>query len=184
MLEITVPRMEFFDNDLQEFIIYEEVTLELEHSLVSLSKWESKWEIPFLGDKEKTDGQTIDYIRCMTISPDVPPETYNHLTSEIVNKVNEYIASSQTATWFDEAKNQPKGNKETITAELIYYWMIALTIPFECQNWHLNRLLTLVKVCNIKNEPTKGGRKMSRSEQAARNRALNEKRRAEMKTKG
>lgn len=183
MLEITVPSLDFWDEEKLEFVDTEAVTLKLEHSLVSLSKWESKWEIPFLGDDPRTSEQTIDYIKAMTLNDNVPPDVYARLTDEIVEQVSEYIAAKQTATWFAE-KPQPKGRKETITAEVIYYWMIALTIPFECQDWHLNRLLTLVKVCNQKNAPQK---KLSRSEIAqrnAKNRELNEQRKAQLKTTG
>lgn len=181
MLELNIPEQEFYDYENEEFVIREAVTLELEHSLVSLSKWESKWEIPFLTDNEKTDEQTLDYVRCMTITPDVPPHTYDALTPEQHSQIGEYINSKQTATWFSD-KQQKRPNREVITSELIYYWMVSLTIPFECQEWHLNRLLTLVRVCNEKNNPNK--KKMSRSEMAARNRELNAQRRAQMKTEG
>lgn len=181
MLEINIPEQEFYDYKNEEFVTREAVTLELEHSLVSLSKWESKWEIPFLTDNEKTDEQTLDYVRCMTITPDVSPHTYDALTPEQHNQIGAYINAKQTATWFSD-KQQKRPNREVITSELIYYWMVSLTIPFECQEWHLNRLLTLVRVCNEKNNPNK--KKMSRSEAAARNRELNSQRRAQMKTKG
>lgn len=181
MLEINIPEQEFYDYENEEFITREAVTLELEHSLVSLSKWESKWEIPFLTDNEKTDEQTLDYVRCMTITPDVPPHAYDALTPEQHSQIGEYINAKQTATWFSD-KQHKRPNREVITSELIYYWMVSLTIPFECQEWHLNRLLTLVRVCNEKNNPNK--KKMSRSEAAARNRDLNAQRRAQMKTEG
>lgn len=181
MLEITVPKREFFDDSTQEFIEQPEVKLVLEHSLVSLSKWESKWELPFLTDKEKTDEQTLDYIKCMTLTPDVPALIYDNLSEQNLRQINDYINAKQTATWFSD-KNKKKPGREIITSELIYYWMISLTIPFECQEWHLNRLLTLVRVCNEKNNPNK--KKMSRSEIAARNRELNAQRRAQTNSNG
>lgn len=182
MLRITIPETEYFDHEKEEFIKVEEVVLELEHSLVSLSKWESKWKKPFLEDSERTDAQTIDYVRMMSVSGEISDETLYRLTQAHIDQVGEYLNDSMTATWFNEPK-KTSGRKEVITAEIIYYWMISLTIPFECQYWHLNRLLTLIKVCNHKNDPGKS-KKMSKSELASRNRALNEQRRAQMKTSG
>ena len=151
---------EGWDEKTQQFVDPEYVTLKLEHSLVSLSKWESKWCKPFLSKESKSPEETIDYIRCMTIDDDVDPVVYALITNEHINQVNDYIAAPMTATTFYEDKTSSK-SKETITSELVYYWMVALTIPFECQYWHLNRLLTLVRVCNIKNSPPK---KRSKSE--------------------
>lgn len=180
MLNITIPVTENFDETKNMFVYSEVTTLTLEHSLASLSKWESKWEIPFLGDEVKTSEQTIDYIKAMTLSPDVDPEIYNYLTDENIKQVSDYIAAKMTATWFAEAKRTP-GVKEVVTSELIYYWMVALTIPFECETWHLARLLTLIKVCNQKNAPKK---KMAPGDLAARNRKLNEERKAKLQTNG
>lgn len=179
MLTITIPAIELYDEVAEEFISSPETKLELEHSLVSISKWESKWEKPFLSDEQKSTEETIDYIRAMTVTPDVPPNTYSNLTGEHVKEISDYIDSKMTATWFNETKTS--GRKEIITSEIVYYWMITLNIPFECQDWHFERLLTLIKVCNEKNAPAK---KMSRSEIAARNRALNAQRKAQMKTSG
>ena len=183
MLEITIPARELYDQLKQEFIEQPEVKLVLEHSLVSLSKWESKWEIPFLSDDPRTDEQTIDYIRMMDLSPDTPDHAFDRLTDEIIEQVSNYLNAKMTATWFNEPKKSSR-RKEVITAEIIYHWMIALSIPFECQHWHLSRLLTLIKVCNEKNTPEKDRKKMSRSELAARNRSLNAKRRAQLKSSG
>ena len=141
MLKITVPSSEQWDESKQEFVYTKECTLELEHSLVSLSKWESKWCKPFNSKTDKTYEETIDYIRCMTLNSNVDPSVYSCLTNENINEINNYIEALMTATWFSK-ESQGKSNSEQITAELIYYWMIALGIPFECQKWHLNRLLT------------------------------------------
>lgn len=180
MLQITIPAIELWDEGKQEFVYGNEQVLQLEHSLVSLSKWESKWEKPFLSKEGKTTEETIDYIKCMTITPNVDAEVYNRLTDSIISQVDNYIDAPMTATWFSENKNSTS-TTEQITAELIYYWMIALNIPFECQEWHLNRLITLIRVCNIKNQPPK---KMSRRSILSRNAALNEARRKKYNTKG
>ena len=180
MLRITIPAEEFWDEVNEEFIYTKEQTLQLEHSLVSLSKWESKWCKAFLTKQEKTFEETLDYIKCMTITQNVDPEVYNYLTNKNIEEINNYINAPMTATYFSDDKTV-KPSREQITAELIYYWMIALNIPFECQKWHLNRLLTLIKVCNIKNQPPK---KRSRKEIMSRNAALNAARRKRLNTKG
>lgn len=181
MLLITVPGVEAYDEEKEEFVQLEkEQTLQLEHSLVSLHKWESKWCKAFLGRVEKTDEEMLDYIKCMTITQNVKPDTYNRLTNENLEQIRDYINAPMTATYFSEDKNN-KGGREIVTAELIYYWMIALNIPFECRKWHLNSLLTLVKVCNIKNSPPK---KRSKKEIMSRNAAINAARRKQLNTKG
>ena len=179
MLRIVIPGQEFWDEEKQEFINTKEQVLQLEHSLISLSKWESKWCKVFLSKQEKTAEETIDYIKCMTITPNVDPEVYNRLTKENIKEIEDYIAAPMTATYFSSNENKP--SHEQVTSELIYYWMIALTIPFECEKWHLNRLLTLIKVCNIKNQPPK---KMGKREIMSRNAALNAARRKQLNTKG
>lgn len=180
MLRITIPAQELWDSDKQEFIYTKEQVLQLEHSLVSVSKWEAKWCKTFLSKKEKTYEETVDYIKCMTITQNVDPDVYNYLTEENMKEINNYISAPMTATWFSDERTG-SANNEQVTSELIYYWMIALNVPFECQKWHLNRLLTLIRVCNIKNKPPK---KMSKSEIMSRNAALNAARRKQLGTKG
>lgn len=186
MLQITIPAsksMEWWDEGLQQFVYtkaIKEQTLMLEHSLVSLSKWESKWCKPFLTKQQKTDEETIDYIKCMTVTPNVDPEVYTRLTRENYRQIEEYISAPMTATTFSEDRTT-KGSREIITSELIYYWMIALRIPPEYQKWHLNRLLTLIRICNIKNEPPK---KRSKRDIMSRNTALNAARRKQLNSNG
>ena len=180
MLTITVPAFEMWDEKNEKFVNIKECTLQLEHSLISLSKWESKWCKPFLFTKEKTEEETLDYVRCMTLTSRVSPEVYYGLTSENIKAINRYIEAPMTATCFGADRNG-RGNREIVTSELIYYWMIALNIPFECQKWHLNRLLTLIRVCNIKNQPAK---KMSRRGIMSSNAALNAARRKQLGTNG
>lgn len=180
MLQITIPSGEFFDERTESFVTVKEQTLQLEHSLVSLSKWESKWNKSFLSIKEKSFEESIDYIRCMTITQNVDPLVYQNITPSILSKISDYIDLPMTATTFKDDNNRGHSG-EIITSEIIYYWMISNGIPFECQKWHLNRLLTLIRVCAIKNQPAK---KMGKNELANRNRALNAARRSRLHTKG
>ena len=181
MLLVEVPiSPEGWDEEKEEFVKGKVYTLQLEHSLVSLSKWESKYCKPFLSKEEKTSEEILDYIKFMTIAHNVPDDVYRRLSSDNLREISDYINAPMTATTFFEDKNS-KSSREIITSELIYYWMIALTIPFECQKWHLNRLLTLVRVCNIKNSPPK---KMSKRDVMSRNAALNAARRKKLNTNG
>ena len=180
MLTIIVKGDEVYDETTQEFDTKGDVVLELEHSLVSLSKWESKHEKAFLGKDEKTREEVLDYILDMIVSENPPAGILDRLSADNYRAINEYVEAKMTATWFNEPPNQAP-QREVVTSELIYYWMISYTIPFECQYWHLSRLLTLIKVCNVKNAPAK---KSSSSEIAARNRELNAQRRAKYKTNG
>lgn len=182
MLQLTIPTIEMYDDDKEEFVYVKGQTLRLEHSLVSISKWESKWCKPFLTKKRKSEEETLDYIRCMTLTQNVNPELYNHITDEQIGQVNEYIDAPMTATWFSNNNKTGKPSTEQVTSELIYYWMITLNIPVdECQKWHLNRLLTLIKVCNIKNQPPK---KMDKKSLLSRNAELNAARRKRLNTRG
>lgn len=182
MLTIEIPiSPEGWDEAKQEFVESRTQSLQLEHSLISLSKWESKWHKPFLSTKEMTDEETLDYIKCMTLTKNVKPDVYNHITRENMNDVVNYIGDPMTATTFYKDE-KGANNRETVTSELIYYWMIASNIPFDpCQKWHLNRLITLIRVCGIKNTPPK---KRSRREIMSRNAALNAARRQQMNSKG
>lgn len=180
MLVIDIPAKELFNEATCEFIPVKAQKVTLEHSLISISKWEAKWQKPFLSKEKKSIEESIDYIRCMTLTPNVDPNVYYAITPEILNKVNAYIDSPMTATTFQTLDGK-KGKSQTITSELIYYWMIALGIPFECQKWHLNRLLTLVKVCDIKSNPRK---KMSKRDILARNQQMNAERRARLNSRG
>ena len=181
MLRIAVPiSPEGWDEKTERFVEAKIKVLQLEHSLVSLSKWESKWCKPFLSKIEMTHEETIDYIKCMTITQNVDPEVYDHLTAENIDDVVKYINAPMTATTFSEEKVS-KANREIVTAELIYYWMIALQIPHEWEKRHLNRLLTLIRVCNIKNQPPK---KRSKRDIMSRNAAINAARRQQLNSKG
>lgn len=179
MLVITIPATEEFDEIKGEFLYTKEQTLQLEHSLISISKWESKWCKPFLSKNEKTKDEVMDYIKCMTLN-NVGDDAYRCLTQENLNAINKYIEAPMSATYFNEDKNG-KSSREVVTSELIYYWMIALQIPFECQKWHLNRLLTLIRVCNVKNAPPK---KMGKRATASQYAQLNAARRQRMNSKG
>ena len=180
MLRITIPAIELWDENKEEFINTKEQTLQLEHSLISLSKWESKWNKPFFSKDTKTEEEELDYIKCMTITQNVDPNVYKFIPLNVREEIKEYINAPMSATWFSEDKNT-KSSSEQITSELIYYWMVAQNIPFECDKWHLNRLITLIKICNIKSQPPK---KMGKKAIMSRNAALNAARRKQLNTKG
>lgn len=179
MLRIVVPGVEQFNEATEEFITTKEQALQLEHSLVSLSKWEGKHHKPFLTKEPKTEAETVDYIRCMTLTQNVDPNVYTALTAENLRQVKEYIDESMTATTFP--KDRGSSSREIVTAEIIYYWMISNNIPFECQKWHLSRLLTLINVCHAKAGPR---RKMPRSKIIRDNDALNEIRLKKFRSRG
>lgn len=184
MLWVDVPDTELFDEETSSFTLVKGARLQLEHSLVSLSKWESKWKKPFLKEEEKTMEELRDYIRCMTITQNVRPEVYKFITPSIFKEVDNYINDSMTATWFKEdSKKGPKGR--IVTSELIYYWMTLYKIPFECEKWHLNRLLTLIRVCGAEtNAANQTGKRKNRRDIAAERTALNESRLKKLGTKG
>lgn len=180
MLEIVVPAKEFYDEATNRFTKSKAQILQLEHSLISIYKWEAKWHKAFLGKEPRTDEESLDYVRCMTINKGVDELTYLSITHALSDQIKSYIEDTMTATKFFGDKDGPT-NKDTITAELIYYWMIELHIPMEFEKRHLNQLLTLIHVCNFKNGPQK---KMPRKETRSRNKAINDARRKQLNTTG
>lgn len=181
MLNITVQIEESFNQKTNEFSLPFTFDLQLEHSLVSLSKWESFFKKPFLTNKDKTPEEMFWYIQAMAVTPNVPPEVFQNLSSDNIDAIQSYISDKMTATWFSDKVEPVKAQQQVITSELIYYWMISMQIPVEFEHWHLNRLLTLIRVCNEKNKPEK---KMSKREMASRRRELNEQRLKQYGTSG
>lgn len=184
------PSIEMWDPAKEEFIKTEEISetkITLEHSLVSISKWESKWKQAFLKKSEKTPEQVIDYIKCMTIDNGIPDNVYEHIPSDEIKRITNYIEDRMTATYINQRPEyNKKESKDVVTSELIYYWMIANQIPFECERWHLNRLMTLIQICSVKNAAMYGGKK-NRSKTNSllkHNTALNNARRAQTGSKG
>lgn len=180
MLKIIVPGTEFYNEVDATFSTVEDTVLQLEHSLVSLSKWESEFQIPFLSSNDKTTEQVYTYIKAMILTPNYPDNIASFFSQQNLAEVNEYIDSKESATTFGEMPKQ-RGRGEIITSELIYYWMVAFNIPFECETWHLNRLFALIRICNVKNSKPK---KLSSGEIAQRNRELNAQRKAALGTTG
>ena len=180
MLTIKIPDTEYYNEEISQFVSVKERTIDLEHSLVSLSKWEAKWCKPFLGKDQKTSEEVRDYIRCMIIDRNVPDNILYALSKQQEKQIVDYIDEKMTATTFSDISSASK-NREVITSEIIYYWMISLNIPFECQKWHLNRLLTLIRVCSIKNAPPK---KMGRNSVLSRNAQINAARKKQLNTRG
>lgn len=181
MLELNIPGGEVYLEDEECFKDVKPITLRLEHSLVSLSKWEAKWRKPFLDAKSpKTYEESIDYIRCMTLNQNVDPVVYKLLTKDMMVKVDSYLNAEMTATTFSNTRNGSP-NRQVVTSELIYYWMFGYGISIECQKWHLSRLMTLIRIFDVKSN---GDKKMGRSEILAQNRALNDARRRAAKSKG
>lgn len=179
-----MPEQEKYDEISEEFIKIKKTTLKLEHSLLSIKKWESKWHKPYLGNDDKSIPEILDYISCMTLNKEsVNPMVYRFLNEEDVKKIIDYIKDPMTATWFSGNNRIGASNKygEVVTAEIIYYWMISLQVPVEFEKWHLNQLLTLLKVISIKNG---GEKKMSKKDAAIQRKMLNEQRRKKYKTKG
>lgn len=181
-LILKVPAQSGFDSDRNEFVEVKETTLQLEHSLISLKKWEQKYHKPFL-DKEhdKTAEEWIYYVECMTMTQNVDPNVYKYMSMDTLRQITEYIEDPMTATWFsDSPQSKAKQNKEIVTAEIVYYWMIELNIPIQFEKWHLNQLLTLIRVINIKHD----SKKMGKKEQAMQRSALNAQRRAKAHSRG
>lgn len=177
MLEIHVDSEEMYQDGVG-FVKIDAYDVTLEHSLVSLSKWESKWEKPFMGNEELTDEEVISYIRCMVVEGELPDRFELTIGEENLSRISSYINAKMSATFFND-RSSARG-KDVITSELIYYWMIAMNIPFECQYWHFSRLMTLIQVCEAKNNP----KKMGRQELMARQRELNNQRRKQMNSRG
>ena len=180
MLIVSIPELEGFDEETGEFVSMPGGTLHLEHNLISLSKWESITHKHLIGNKEITDEEMALYIKCMITDEEYNPELLDRIPASEVVRISEYMADTMTATTFVKSGNE-SGSGEYISSELIYYWMIACQIPIECEKWHINRLLTLIRVCNEKNQPDK---KMSQTEIMSRNRELNRARRKALGTKG
>lgn len=180
MLSISIPEFEIYDERTNRIETIKSREIQLEHSLVSISKWESRWKKPFLTSTQKTKEETIDYIRCMTMTQNVDPRIYQGMSSAHIKMVNNYIDDPMTATTFKKATSK-KAQAQVITSEIIYYWMISLEIPMECQKWHLNRLLTLIRVCDEKSQPSK---KMSKKDVMSQYRSLNAARRSKYGTRG
>ena len=182
MLLVELPEREWFDENKDEFVISKKESFQIEHSLVSLSKWESKWCKPFLSKEQKTNEEILDYIRCMTTTQNVNPAVYEGVPASIFAQIEDYINAPMTATWFSDRQSR-KSSQKVITAEVIYYWMIAHNVPMECQKWHLNRLLTLIRVCEIESTPA-NAKKSNKREMLNSRAALNQARRAQLNTKG
>lgn len=173
MLELTIDDTSLWDPKTERFYDLKGQTLVLEHSLVSLSKWEEKWHKPFFTSNALTNEEIIDYIRCMTVNRNVDPLVYNCLTDAQFKAIEEYIADQHTATWFSNSAKE-HGPKTIITAERIYHLMFAYGIDKDCEKWHLNRLLTQIRVEYEESKPKK---KQSKRELADHHRALNAARR-------
>ena len=178
MLELELPGEEWFNDETQEFQYGKPTVLRLEHSLVSIAKWEAIWKKPFLSNKNKTVEETVDYIRCMTISQNVNPDVYTRLSNRELEIIKNYIQEERTATTFAQTE---KHSRRIVTSELIYFWMSQYNIPIECQKWHFSRLMALIRIANAENTPKKS---MSKQAILSQNRSLNAARRKAMRTKG
>jgi len=180
MLTIVIEAMDLFDEESNTFSRSEEIVMEMEHSLLSLSKWESKYQKPFLTKDEKSKKEIFDYLKAMVVTPGVDLDALYTLPNEKLIQIQEYIDSKESATTFGELPDH-RGPNEVITSELIYFWMFSFQIPIQCETWHLNRLFSLIRIFGIKNSKPK---KMSAQEVAMRNREINEQRRRELGTRG
>lgn len=180
MLTITLPPARFFNEETEEFVSFPKTTLKLEHSLISVSKWESKWKKSYLSSNGLNRDEFLDYVRCMSLDPNMDPATVLRIRPEDATKILEYIRDPMTATTFSKHGNRSHGRQSIVTAEIIYYWMVSFGIPFECEKWHLNRLLALIEVCGAKQNPSK----MNAMDAASMRRAMNESRRKKYGTRG
>lgn len=180
MLTVKIEDADFFDELSETFMHVKGQTIQLEHSLVSISKWEAKWQKPFLSREPKTREETVDYIKAMTITQNVNPLLYTLITDKQIMEINKYVDNPMTATTISKQEGKG-GSSKIMTSEEIYYYMVAYQIPFECQKWHFNRLMMLIRICDEKNKPKK---KMRKGEIARRNRSLNAARKAKLHTHG
>ena len=181
-MTLVIPGRELYNEEQNEFFTTKDTVLQLEHSLISISLWESKWHKAYLKrDDKRTLEETIDYVRCMTLNKGVDPNVYYNITDKEFDKILSYIENPMTATTINMRSNRPP-SREIVTSELVYYWMIELGIPFDpCQKWHFNRLMTLIDVCNAKQSP---GKNMSKRDIMKQNHALNQARKAKHGTRG
>lgn len=179
MLEITIPGGERWSDRENRFYYPKETTIRLEHSLVSLSKWEAKWEIPFIGNRNLTYEQNCDYVQCMNMTQNVSSEVFEFIPPETLAEIRQYVDKKMTATTISNTTGRK--SRETVTSEVIYCWMTELGIPFECQKWHLNRLITFIQVCQIRKAPQK---KYRGSDLLRRNYELNELRKKQWGSNG
>lgn len=179
MLEITVPENEIYNSTTNTFVTVPSCVITLEHSLISVAKWESKWRIPYLSAKKRTGRQELDYIRCMAVGPVKDKHVFEVLSAENISQIREYIDEPMTATTF--TKSERPASKDVVTSEVLYCRMFANNIPMECQKWHLNRLLTLIRVCDASAGPRQ---KMTKRQTATRYAEQNALRRAKYNTRG
>lgn len=180
MLKLAIPELDMFDENTQRFISRKAKTLKLEHSLLSISKWESKYEKPFLTEEQKTEEEFRYYVMCMDITGTLTEEDTKMLLINEINEIQKYISQQHTATTFSGKDPNAKHSREVITSELVYYWLVSMEIPFEAEKWNINRLLTLIRICGIKNNP----KKMSKRDTMINNTSLNAMRRKALGTKG
>lgn len=180
MLELKLERQEFYDEEKNEFFTTEPIELRFEHSLVTLSKWESKFEKRFLDEAEKTNEEILGYVECMLLDDIDFSKVKSRLNQSHMTQINAYINAKNSATTFNEVQNS-RGQTEAITSELIYYWMTIFKVPLACEDWHLNRLFTFIRVCNLKQQKPK---KRSPHEIARERAEINERRKKELNTNG
>lgn len=180
-IKLVIKANEFWDFNKEEFINTEDTIIHIEHSLAAIAKWEGRWKKSFFSNTALTGDELLDYIRCMTIEEDIPSYVYMSLSQENLETIKSYLEDPMTAAWFKEQPKSGKSVGSTLTAEIIYYYMVELGIPFECENWHFNRLMTLIRVCSEKQAVPK---KMAKKDIFSQNAALNAQRKARLKTRG